>query len=85
MPEPLSGVTVVEMAVALQGPSAGLYLRDQGADVIKVEPPWGDAQRFHRGVHNDSPRDAPPPGFIAVSRARGPCASTCTSPPGGRW
>ena len=70
MPEPLSGITVLEMTVALQGPSAGLYLRDQGAEVIKVEPPWGDAQRFHRGAHNDSPPDAPPPGFIAVSRGK---------------
>ena len=56
MPEPLSGMTVVELTVALQGPSAGLYLRDQGADVIKIEPPYGDAQRFHRGIHNDQSR-----------------------------
>ena len=70
MPEPLSGITVLEMTIALQGPSAGLYLRDQGADVIKVEPPWGDSQRFHRGIHNDSPPDAPAPGFIAVSRGK---------------
>ena len=70
MPEPLSGITVVEMAVALQGPSAGLYLRDQGARVIKIEPPWGDAQRFHRGAHNDSAHHAPQPGFIAVSRGK---------------
>ncbi|MDE0349081.1 MAG: CoA transferase [Gammaproteobacteria bacterium] len=70
MPEPLSGITVVEMAVALQGPSAALYLRDQGAEVIKIEPPWGDAQRFHRGAHNDSPRNAPQPGFVAVSRGK---------------
>ena len=70
MPEPLSGITVLELTVALQGPSAGLYLRDQGAEVIKVEPPWGDAQRFHRGAHNDSARHAPQPGFIAVSRGK---------------
>ncbi len=70
MPEPLSGITVVEMTVALQGPSAGLYLRDQGAEVIKVEPPIGDAQRFHRGINNTSPPEAPAPGFIAVSRGK---------------
>ena len=59
MPEPLSGITVLEMTLALQGPSAGLYLRDQGAEVIKVEPPTGDPQRYHRGIHNTSPADAP--------------------------
>ena len=70
MPEPLSGITVLEMTLALQGPSAGLYLRDQGAEVIKVEPPTGDPQRYHRGIHNTSPADAPPPGFIAVNRGK---------------
>ena len=34
--EPLEGFTVVEMTVAVQGPAAGLYLRDMGAEVIKV-------------------------------------------------
>ena len=70
MPEPLLGITVLEMTVALQGPSAGLYLRDQGAEVIKIEPPPGDAQRYHRGRHNSSPPDALAPGFIAVNRGK---------------
>mgnify|MGYP001815167800 CR=1 FL=1 len=70
MPEPLSGITVLELTVALQGPSAGLYLRDQGAEVIKIEPPMGDAQRHHRGINNASPPDALAPGFIAVNRGK---------------
>ena len=49
MKEPLSGIKVLEMTTALQGPAAGLYLRDMGAEVIKVEPPLGDAGRHHRG------------------------------------
>ena len=70
MPEPLSGITVLELTTALQGPSAGLYLRDQGADVIKVEPPVGDAQRHHRGINNTSPEGSLAPGFVAVNRGK---------------
>lgn len=53
MPEPLEGFTVVEMTVAVQGPAAALYLRDMGAEFIKVEPPLGDASRYGRGRDND--------------------------------
>ena len=55
MVEALSGVRVVEMTTALQGPAAGGYLRDMGAEVIKVEPPEGDASRYHRGSYNYTP------------------------------
>jgi CoA:oxalate CoA-transferase len=70
MREPLSGITVLELTLALQGPSAGLYLRDQGADVIKVEPPIGDPQRHHRGFNNTTPEDSLAPGFVAVNRGK---------------
>ncbi len=70
MPEPLTGITVLELTIALQGPAAGVYLRDQGAEVIKVEPPIGDAQRFHRGANNATPADALAPGFIAANRGK---------------
>ena len=46
MHEPLEGIKVLEMTVAVQGPSAGLYLRDMGAEVIKLEPPLGDGSRY---------------------------------------
>ena len=45
MPEPLEGIKVVELARALQGPVAGQYLADMGAEVIKVEPALGDPNR----------------------------------------
>ena len=35
---PLDGVKVVEITMFQQGPMAGTYLGDMGADVIKVEP-----------------------------------------------
>ncbi len=44
-PGVLEGVRVLEIAQALAIPAAGLLLADMGADVIKVEPPAGDAIR----------------------------------------
>ncbi|MBV1904998.1 MAG: CoA transferase, partial [Pseudomonadales bacterium] len=70
MPEPLDGITVLEMTTALQGPGAGLYLSDMGAEVIKVEPPLGDSARYHRGINNTTPPEAIAPGFIAVNRGK---------------
>jgi crotonobetainyl-CoA:carnitine CoA-transferase CaiB-like acyl-CoA transferase len=44
---PLSGVRVLEYAQYVAGPFAGMLLADLGADVIKVEPPGGDAWRHY--------------------------------------
>ena len=70
MPEPLSGITVVEMTIAVQGPAAGLYLRDMGAQVIKVEPPLGDASRYGRGRQNETPAGTLGPQFVACNRGK---------------
>ena len=40
-----SGIRVLEYAQYVAGPFAGMVLADLGADVIKVEPPAGDAWR----------------------------------------
>jgi crotonobetainyl-CoA:carnitine CoA-transferase CaiB-like acyl-CoA transferase len=42
---PLDGIRVLEYAQYVAGPFAGMLLADLGADVIKVEPPTGDAWR----------------------------------------
>lgn len=41
----LSGITVVDLSLFLPGPMLTLMMADQGADVIKVEPPTGDPAR----------------------------------------
>ncbi len=47
MPGPLDGVKVIEIAQEIQGPYAGLFLADMGADVIKIEMrETGDLSRF---------------------------------------
>jgi len=47
MPGPLHGIRVVDLTIALSGPLAIGILADQGAEVIKVEPPGlGDIGRW---------------------------------------
>lgn len=51
---PLAGVRVLEIGPFTAGPLAGRLLADLGADVVKVEPPGGEASRAwtprHGGV-----------------------------------
>lgn len=70
MSEPLEGFTVVELASAVQGPAAGLYLRDMGAELLKVEPPIGDSSRHGRNRNNETPEGTYGPQFVAVNRGK---------------
>ena len=44
---PLSGFRIVDLTQMVAGPLATMILADQGADVIKVEPPAGDMTRYY--------------------------------------
>lgn len=79
MPQPLEGITVIEMTIAVQGPAAALYLRDMGAEVIKVEPPLGDASRYGRARQNETPDGTVGPQYVAANRGkRSVCIDTNT-------
>lgn len=49
---PLSGVKVIDLTSMISGPMATAILADQGAEVIKIEPPHGDQLRYMGPRHN---------------------------------
>ncbi|MBL6599666.1 MAG: CoA transferase [Alphaproteobacteria bacterium] len=63
MSGPLAGIRVVDITNVVAGPSCAAQLADQGADVIKVEPPAGDLIR-------QSSESGLPPMFIACNRGK---------------
>src|SRR3989442_8012072 len=42
---PLAGIRVLDIARMLAGPYGATMLGDMGADIIKIEPPYGDESR----------------------------------------
>src|SRR3990172_3681882 len=45
MDQALSGITILDLTHHIAGPLATKLLAGYGAEVVKVEPPWGDATR----------------------------------------
>ena len=45
MSAPLSGITILDLSRILAGPYCTMVLGDLGAEVLKVEPPYGDDSR----------------------------------------
>ncbi|MEA3216881.1 MAG: hypothetical protein QOJ19_3037, partial [Acidimicrobiia bacterium] len=63
----LEGILVVEVAQGWAGPATTMYLADQGADVIKVEPPGGD---LARGWYPSPQLRGTSRSFLAVNRGK---------------
>ena len=63
MSGPLAGVRVLEIANYIAVPAAATLLAELGADVVKVEVPWGEVYRHstprRNGYENDFPTSLP--------------------------
>ena len=71
---PLTGITVVDMTIAIQGPHAAAYLADMGAEVVKVERPGGELNRYVHGPGFAPPRGVLGTQYVAMNRGkRGIC------------
>jgi len=62
---PLTGVKVLDLSAYIAGPYGCTLLADQGADVIKVEPPGGDNLRQYPSTLQGENR-----AFLGVNRSK---------------
>ena len=67
---PLTGLKVLDMTVAVQGPHVGAFLSDMGAEVIKVEPPGGELNRYARGPGFDHGMEVMGSQQVAMNRGK---------------
>src|SRR5579871_3431672 len=80
MPGPLAGVRVLDMTSVVAGPLAAMFLADQGAEVLKVEPVGGDINRRSRAaVDKDGQFSAL---FISTNRGKRSIAINIKDPDG---
>ncbi|MEK9719516.1 MAG: CoA transferase, partial [Quisquiliibacterium sp.] len=62
---PLAGITVLDLSAYIAGPYGCTLLADQGAEVIKIEPPDGDNLRRY-----PSTLEAESRAFLGVNRSK---------------
>lgn len=62
---PLEGIRVLDLTSMVSGPLAAMMLADQGADVVKVEPPAGEQMRYLGAPHHGIPA-----GFFSCNRGK---------------
>jgi len=70
-------VRILEFTEIIAGPYGGMLLSDMGADVIKVEPPWGEPWRFAQEFVPNESRN-----FISLNRGKRSLPLDLTKPEG---
>ncbi|MEE2884231.1 MAG: CoA transferase [Chloroflexota bacterium] len=65
MPGPLENIKIMEFSEYIAGPFAGMLLSDMGAEILKIEPLWGDPWRHSASfIPNESQN------FISLNRGK---------------
>lgn len=64
-PGPLGGVRVLDLSAYIAGPYGCTLLADQGADVLKIEPPGGDNLRQYPSTLEKESR-----AFLGINRSK---------------
>lgn len=77
MTGPLEGIRVLDFTSMVAGPVATMMLADQGADVIKIEPPNGELMR-----HLSRGRNGMSASFLSCNRNKRSMAVDLKSPQG---
>ena len=62
---PLSGIRVLDLSAYIAGPYGCSLLADQGAEVVKIEPPGGDNLRKYPSTLESESR-----AFLGVNRSK---------------
>ena len=81
MPGPLAGINVLDLTSVVSGPLATMFLADQGADVVKVEPFGGDITRRSRQSVSGSGEFSAL--FVSTNRGKRSLALDLKRPEGG--
>ncbi len=77
MTGPLDGFRVIDLTAMVSGPVATMMLADQGADVIKIEPPGGELMR-RVGIDNRGMASS----FLSCNRSKRSLAVDLKAPEG---
>ena len=75
MAGPLDGVKIADFTEIIAGPLAGRLLAEMGADVIKIEPPWGEPWRLNQRFTATESR-----GFMVYNRGKRSLPLDLTTP-----
>lgn len=65
MPGPLHGIKVADFSEIIAAPLGGRLLAELGAEVVKVEPPWGDPWRQNQRFSETESR-----GYMVYNRGK---------------